>query len=97
MSDLKKYLNETSKYVSLKNGDSYVGVLQSWKVEKSDKFKNQDGSGKEMFVFAFEDGKTLSTTSRTTAASFALYPMGTKVRVVKTGEGTNTKYIVTKE
>ena len=88
---LHDYVKDNSKFLRLDNGESFEGTYVGFKVTGS-----RFDPGKETVVYKvkYDDGKEVffQTASIAVAKLFSKFRGGEKIRITRTGSGTNTKY-----
>jgi hypothetical protein len=89
MGELKDFAKDNSKYITFEDGEAFEGVFEGWKKVLKDSF----GEEKEYIRYKI-NGKTFDSMSGSLANQMDGVPSGTKVRITRTGKGTDTKYTV---
>ena len=89
--DLKDWSDKHSKYIKLKDGESFEGVYGGWKNVIKDAF----GEEKETVRYTI-DGKTLDSSSVGLSRQMAEVKVGDKIKITRSGSGPDTRYKVDK-
>ena len=87
---LQDWVNQNADYISIKDGDSFVGIYQGWSM--GEMYKNT-----QMINYHFEkDGKLkdFSSGSKKLASKLDKVPKGTTLKIMRFGNSTETKFEV---
>lgn len=89
MGELKDWGTKNSKFISFNDSDEYVGVYEGYKLVTKDSF----GEEKEVVRYKF-DGKSFDSQSISLCEQMDDIKVGERVKLVRTGKGTDTKWLV---
>ena len=86
MGELSKWAKENSKFLKLVDGESYEGVYKGYK-------EGTNMNGDPTIIYKIDD-KELKSSSTKLAEEIDKIAVETKIKITRTGEGLQTKWMV---